>query len=68
MESTKVRHLRPFLMLQLLFSSGQKYQNVCCIYGLKTAYEAFVITLPLEDDNILCGQILGPFLDLSILL
>lgn len=46
MESTEVRHLRPFLMLRLLFLQWPEYQNACCIYGLKTADQAFVIMPP----------------------
>lgn len=43
-----------------------KYQNACCIYELKTALKAFIITPALKDDTILCGQIFGLILDLGI--
>lgn len=43
-----------------------KYQNAYCIYKLKTALKAFIITPALKDDNIPCGQIFGLILDLGI--
>lgn len=41
-----------------------KYQNAYCIYKLKTALKAFIIT-PALKYNILCGQIFGLILDLG---
>lgn len=65
MESTKVRHLRPFLMLRLLFFQWPEYQNACCIYGLKLLIELLLSCL-LQDDNILCGQMFGLVLHLDV--